>query len=744
MDNSVKLSELTFQSMIESVPNAIVLINKEGKIGYVNSQTERLFGYPRTELVGQWIEILIPRRYRDSHPDFRNSFFSSPSVRAMGAGRELFAVKKDSSEFPVEIGLNPLITADGTLVLASIIDITERKKAEERFKAVVESAPNAMVLVNKAGIIVLINAQTESLFGYSRSELVGSKLEKLIPKNFRTNHPDHRNNFFSSPSSRAMGEGRDLFALRKDNTEIQVEIGLNPLETNEGQMVLASIIDITERKKAEAELRESEQRFRTLVESVEDYAIFLVDVDGCVASWNEGARKIKQYTSDEILGKNISVFYLPEDVKNNKPFNCLKITREEGHHQFEGLRLRKDGSAFMANVVFTALYDDAGKLKGYVKITADITKQKRKEEELRNSIKEISDYKHALDQSSIVAITNQKGIITYANDNFCKISKYSKSELLGQDHRIINSGYHSKEFIKELWVTIANGQVWKGELKNRAKDGTIYWVDTTIIPFLNEQRKPYQYVAIRSDITEWKLQELIKNKVSELEIKNKELEQFTYIASHDLQEPLRTISNYIDVLREEYSGKLDAHASTYLNRINSATGRMQALVKGLLDYSRLGQERKLVYLDCKSLLKEVISDLQNLIQSTRTTISIEDLPALYVYETELRQLFQNMISNAIKFRKPYAIPEITIGCRQNRDVSEFFISDNGIGIDPKDSERIFHIFQRLHLEGQYDGHGIGLANCKKIAELHGGNIRVESEVNKGTTFYITISNLQDG
>src|SRR5947207_8372343 len=153
MSKIIKHSELTFQLIVESAPNAMILVNKEGKIAFVNSYAERLFGYNRSELIGQSVEIIIPSRYRERHPNFRNLFFNSPQARSMGAGRELFALRKDGTEFPVEIGLNPLVTVEGTLVLAAIIDITERKQAEERFRLVVESAPNAMVLINPEGTI---------------------------------------------------------------------------------------------------------------------------------------------------------------------------------------------------------------------------------------------------------------------------------------------------------------------------------------------------------------------------------------------------------------------------------------------------------------------------------------------------------------------------------------------------------------------------------------------------------------
>lgn len=485
MEQPSKLSELTFQLIVESSPSAIVLVNKEGKMAYVNNQTEKLFGYSRSELIGNRVEMLIPERFGKKHPGFVEMFFRAPSVRAMGAGRELFALKKDTTEFPIEIGLNPVITVDGTLVLASIIDISERKRAEERFRLVVESAPNAMILINQSGVINLVNNQAERLFGYNRNELIGNKLEMLIPERFRTGHPHHRDSFFQKPQIRAMGAGRDLFGLKKDGKEVQVEIGLNPIETAEGIMVLASIIDITERK----------------------------------------------------------------------------------------------------------------------------------------------------------------------------------------------------------------------------------------------------------------IQEQVLKKQIELEAKNADLEQFAYIASHDLQSPLRTVSNYMKVFEEDYLPLLDEPAKEYIVRVNKATERMSILIKSLLDFSRLGKNAQLKNIDFEKLLSEVISDIDVAIKTSSSIIEIGDMPFIDAYEVEIRQLFQNLISNAIKFRKVDVPPIIRINAEELPDKWRFSVSDNGIGITREHYERIFQIFQRLHTTDQYEGYGIGLANCKKIVELHKGEINVDSELGKGSTFYFTISKL---
>jgi two-component system sensor histidine kinase/response regulator len=219
--------------VVEAAPIAMVVADAAGCITLVNEQSERLFGYDRGELLGRSIETLVPER------------------RAIGAGRDLVGLRKDGSEIPVEIGLNPISTSQGDFTLAAIIDITERNRGEDHFRSVVDAAPNAMLMVDQNGAIALVNAQTERLFGYTRDELLGTSVENLVPERFRAGHGGLRHGFHRTPSTRSMGAGRDLFGLRKDGTEVPIEIGLNPLRTPEGDFVLASVIDITERKHAE-------------------------------------------------------------------------------------------------------------------------------------------------------------------------------------------------------------------------------------------------------------------------------------------------------------------------------------------------------------------------------------------------------------------------------------------------------------------------------------------------------------
>lgn len=262
----------SFRQVVEFAPNAIVMIDQHGKIELVNTQTERIFGYSRDQLIGQPVEMLIPERFRAHHPQHRGKFFSNPSTRSMGSGRDLFGLRRDGSEFPVEIGLNPIDTSEGIKVLSAIVDITERKRQEDQFRQVVEMAPNAMIMIGSNGQIEMVNAQTEKIFGYARTDLLGKSIDVLLPERFRGLHPHHRQQFFEQPVPRPMGGGRDLYGLRRDGTEFPVEIGLNPISTEGGVKVLSAIVDISERKLAELRQRELITELTRINEELNNFA----------------------------------------------------------------------------------------------------------------------------------------------------------------------------------------------------------------------------------------------------------------------------------------------------------------------------------------------------------------------------------------------------------------------------------------------------------------------------------------
>jgi PAS domain S-box-containing protein len=495
------------------------------------------------------------------------------------------------------------------------------------------------------------------------------------------------------------------------------------------------------------------------------------------------------------------------------------------------------------------------------------------DEQLAASLKEIGDLKAALDEHAIVAITDPQGRIIYVNDKFCAISKYSREELIGQDHRIINSGHHSKKFIGELWRTIARGRVWKGEIKNRAKDGTFYWVDTTIVPFLNEEGKPRQYVAIRADITErkraemaaaqmaaivessddaivgidlagivtswnpaaertfghtaaemigqpvtriipperhfeeamilekvgsgenvrhfetvrlrkdgttvdisvtvsairdsegrivgaskvarditeWKgaqatisrlnaeLERRVAERTAQLEAANRELEAFSYSVSHDLRAPLRAIDGFSQAVMEDFSGLLPAEGVRYLQTIRSGAQRMGALIDDLLAFARLHRQPvEAQIVDTDRIVRAALADLGSPWPDRRVDLRIGELPACRGDPVMLRQVWTNLLSNALKYTRKRDPATIDVGSANEAGEQVFFVRDNGTGFDMRYSDKLFGVFQRLHRADEYEGTGVGLAIVQRIVQRHGGKAWGEAAIDRGATFYFTL------
>ncbi|MDP3515523.1 MAG: PAS domain S-box protein, partial [Pseudohongiella sp.] len=268
-DQSVLLdNDKLMHFAIEAAPNGMVIVDDGGNIVLANSSVETLFGYQRNELLGKPIEHLVPGRFAGAHPHMRASYFVNPQARAMGHGRDLYGLHKSGSEIPVEIGLNPITIGERAFIFATIVDITERKRSQEMVNLAVEAAPNGMIMTDKDGKITLVNSMIETMFGYSRDELIGANIDMLVPERFRAHHPDVRHAYIGQPVSRVMGQGRDLYALNKQGNEFPVEIGLNPLRAATGVMILASVVDITERKQQEKSLKSALLTKETLLSEI--------------------------------------------------------------------------------------------------------------------------------------------------------------------------------------------------------------------------------------------------------------------------------------------------------------------------------------------------------------------------------------------------------------------------------------------------------------------------------------------
>ncbi|MDD2923166.1 MAG: MASE3 domain-containing protein, partial [Anaerolineales bacterium] len=538
---------------------------------------------------------------------------------------------------------------------------------------------------------------------------------------------------------RDLKKNRDELQTARNELELRVEARTIELQELNARLQ----IELAERETAERLLREKDENLRLMIDGMQDHAIIMLDPQGFVLNWNSGAQKLKGYQAEEIIGKHFSLFYTPEDIQRGVPQELLKTANEQGDAKDESWRVRKDGARFLADVTIEALRNQDGSLRGYAKITRDITERKR----LEDIAKRLSRQHELVLASAGEGIygLDMNGNMTFINQAAANMLGNSIEELLGKSghadhHHTRADGSPSPRAECPIYAAFHDG-------KTHHVDSDIFWrldgssfpVEYTSTPNRDENGEILGAVVVFRDITERKrAEQALQAYTSKLEQSNRDLQEFAYVASHDLQEPLRKVMAFGDRLATKYGETLDETGRDYIKRMRGASQRMQILINDLLSFSRVStRAQPFVEVDLNMVAREVVSDLENLIERTGARVEVGELPVIEADSTQMRQLLQNLIGNALKFQREGQTPHVKVSAKNNGNTCQISVEDNGIGFDTQYLDRIFKPFQRLHSREEYEGSGMGLAICRRIAERHSGSIIAESAPDKGATFLVT-------
>ncbi|MES1198051.1 MAG: PAS domain S-box protein [Chitinophagaceae bacterium] len=728
------------------------------KLLQISAACEKVYGYTSKEFLAAenlWQKVI--------HPEDRG--ISEQQVKLLNMGKQVSnqyrIIHKDGNIRWIENKIIPTLDETGRLLRIDGVthDISERKQAEKKLEesfsileATIESTADGILVIDFEGKIIRFNKKFVELWRIPKEILDMRDDNTAIA--YVSDQLANPEEFVSGIKELYARGGNGNFDILKFKDGRIFERYSQPQLIN-GQSVgrVISFRDITEQKKAEEAIAENEKRLRQIIDLVPHF-IFAKNANGKFILANKAVAEAYGCKVEDLIGKGDSDFNSNNDEVEHFIRKDLEVIKSgSAISNIEETITDAAGNARILSTTKIPYNAPGADIPGLLGVCVDISERKKAETVLKENEGQLS-IAAQIAKLGYWEFDVLKGLFTF-NDQFYAIFKTTAEELGGYTmtpERYAGLFVHPDDAPlvgKEVADAINSPDPYYSrqiEHRIRYANGEAGYMAVRFFIVKDEQGRTIKTFGANQDITERKkgeetlkiseVQLELKNK--ELEQKNKELEQFAYVASHDLQEPLRTTSSFAELLQRQYRGKLDEKADKYLTFINQSSDRMKNLIKDLLDYSRIGRKKELEQVDCNIVLQEVLADITVAIKETQAEIKSCRLPVIKGNPTEIKQLFQNLVINAIKFKKENESPRINICARKKNHHWEFSCADNGIGISNEHSERIFVIFQRLHTRNEYEGSGIGLAHCKKIVELHGGRIWVESVLDRGSTFYFTI------
>jgi PAS domain S-box-containing protein len=737
--------------LLEALPVPVFIKARDGRYLGVNKAWEEFFGIARREFVGKRVADLYPQvpAVGEKHAAMDKLLWQNPGgqsyeiplVTRGGVSRDTIYYKATFNDAGGEVaGL-----------VGAIVDITGRKKAEaavreseERWRSIVDSANDGILVYDRSLNITFVNRAAEKILGLARAEIVGvagfTSLLPCIHEDGRPLDPESER-----PTRVTARTGKPLTnyvvgVKRRDGTVGWVSVNtafLRRREESDWYGIVSTLSDVTAEKDAALRLRESEGRYRRTFELAAS-GIAHIGMDRRFIRVNRRLCEILGYEEAELLrltGRDISH---PDDLDVINSQRPALYAREIDAVRVEKRYLRKDRSVVWVAFAMTVERDAQGRPTHEIAVYNDITAQREAEARVRES-EELYRQTFQLAASGIAHV-GLDGRFLQVNRSLCDILGYSEAELVGRSVKEV-SHPDDKDLTDRERARVHEGELDAVRFEKRylRKDGAPVWVELAVALARDPHGHPQYEIAMFDDITERKNAEAaLKEAHEELKRSNSELEQFAYVASHDLQEPLRMVSSYTQLVMKRYGERLDGDAREFMNYVVDGAARMKQLIEDLLAYSRVGTKGKeFKATPVESALRRALTNLRAAIEESGAEVTHDPLPTVSADEVQLAQLFQNLVGNALKFRGPEKT-KIRIEAREHPAEWEFAVKDNGIGIEKQYFERIFMLFQRLHTKGDYPGTGIGLAICKKVVERHGGRIWVESEPGKGSSFNFTL------
>ncbi|HAI76243.1 MAG TPA: hypothetical protein DCM08_08335 [Microscillaceae bacterium] len=732
-----------YEKLLNGSPDIIMLFSETGQILYANPAIESILGYSPVDFYNNASLISSIIAPESQHIFEENRQYLLEHGKANEKTSELKWLTKDGKEVLLQQNIKNTYDSEGKFTGFQIIsrDVTALRSTEKQLeqnnallRAVFESSIQAKILVDKSFNIIDFNTEAES-------RLVKYQInKKLAVGNPLIDYVFHKDIFINNLQKALSGKKvttEQQITFGKENQEVWVFTSYVPISDAKGEIIGVSFssLDITEVKLSQKKLEESEALLEAVFNSGHQ-TLVLIDKQRKILKFNKAAEKgVARFSNLKLqIGANY-LDYIPDWAKDIFLENfALSIQGKEieGEYPF----VSATGQLHYLATFHQPVKGDQGQIFAMAHATIDITEKKQNQLLLQKTLNSLRDVQNAIDKSAVVCITDLQSTIVQVNDAFCELTQYTKEEIKGQNIRILNSNYHSQSLFAEMYKSITEGNFWRGEFKNKRKDGSFFWVDSTIAPITNENNEIYQYIAIWYVVTRRKEAESQnKRLLQQLITQNNDLMQFSYIISHNLRSPVANILGLFNIL--EPNDQLGAHNEAILEHLQKATLRLDEVIADLNKILEVKNQNILEkeWVNFLDIFEQTKAFFSHHFEPIETLLNFEEVPRFYTVKSYLFSIFYNMVSNAIKYQDPQRPLQIKITSIKMGDYVKLIFQDNGLGIDlTRFRDKLFKLYKRFHLH--IDGKGLGLYLVQSQVQALGGYIQVESKEGMGTSFII--------